>query len=295
MRAVAALLPLVMAAAAVAQTRPAGPSDAFPYEAGVEAICERCEHLDQKDAAASVKIWPGVIADRGAKTVTILSVATGIAADAPLEFFVAPIDSGKDYEALCVTPAKPSDVDAALRFIGLTPGEPIDPAKNRFWAKGPRLKVGYVVDGKPVTGAVIVDVQTHRPVPAELLFAGSYTRTDPQGEKHYAADAIDARPLAPDYEDPAAVLAVPRRAPQGVVYGFQKRGPAADWKKGGLVDVVLTRDAAANGTERTGHIDVRLNAGHPQYVVTGLIASAKPTDTETFASLPQLVDSVVHQ
>ena len=199
-----------------------------PYDAAIAKIQERSEALDRKNAnVADIKVWPGVLADRRSQTVTIFGCATGIKHTDPLEFFVTPITSGRDYEALAVTPAKPSNVVAALQFIGLKPGMPIDPDKDRFWARGTRLTTQFIIAGKTrVSGdAVMIDASTAQPIPGDLLFAGSYSVTDANGVSHLAADDGDAKSLAPTYEDPAAVLAVPRRAPQSAVYGSQKPAP----------------------------------------------------------------------
>lgn len=244
------LLVSIFASTSIAQETTKG-----PYDDAIATIRQRSEALDRENAnVADVKVWPGVIADRKAQTVTIMGVATGIKRTDPLEFYMTPVVSGKDYEALAVTPAKPSHVAAALMFIGLRPGLPIDPEKNRFWARGSRLTTHFTVTGKTkVDGnSVMVDTNTGKTIPGELLFAGSYTFTDEKGVKHFAADEADARPLAPTYEDPAAVLAVPRRAMQGMVYGFQKPSdPAAGWTRGDSVDMVLSPTYGDRGNPPT--------------------------------------------
>ena len=235
---VALLLSCVLGAAAFAQDAKG------PYDDTIAQIQQRSEALDRENAnVADVKVWPGVIADRRAQTVTVMGVATGIKRTDPLEFYMTPVETGKDYEALAVTPAKPSNIAAALMFIGLKPGLPIDPEKNRFWARGSRLTTHFTVAGKTkIDGnAVMVDTNNGKTIPGDLLFANSYTFVDEKGVKHFAADEADARPLAPTYEDHAAVLAVPRRAMQSIVYGFQKPSDqAAGWTRGDSVDMVLS-------------------------------------------------------
>ncbi|MDB5325782.1 MAG: hypothetical protein JWM57_1351 [Phycisphaerales bacterium] len=278
-----------------------------PYDDAIAKIQQRSEALDRENAnVAYVKVWPGVIADRRAQTVTIMGVATGIKRTDPLEFYMTPVESGKDYEALAVTPAKPSHIAAALMFINLKPGLPIDPEKNRFWARGSRLITHFTIAGKTkVDGnSVMVDTNTGKTIAGDLLFAGSYTFVDDKGVKHFAADEADARPLAPTYEDRAAVLAVPRRAMQSIVYGFQKPSDQTiRWTRGDSVDMVLSPIARGDpgnpfvlsdpmATPFT--IALRVIRGDTHYIVTGPLSRDRGTEYPRVSLIVEFISISTH-
>lgn len=220
---------------------------------------------------ADVLIADGVLADRAAKQVTVLAYATGIAAGESLEFFLTPTNAGKDYESLSITFARPSDVIAALKFIGLTPGKPIDFETNRQWPRGPRVVMTYDIAGKAVRAEdCVVNSDTQSPLPRDgLVFTGSYTYTDDAGKTHLAADENESKAIAADYNDPAGVLDVPRRAPQGVVYGFQKPSAAvAGLKLGQPLTITLTPAAGdAAVAEHAILITASQNEGKLNYVL----------------------------
>ena len=181
------------------------PRDEMRKEAEAAYEADRRRHADNPD----MLVLPGLLADRRARTVTIRARATGLPRGEPMEFFLIPADSGKDYEALAVAFVKPSDVDRAIRFIGLTPGRPINYAQQRFWAKGPRLSIHYEWDqpaaeegGKPQPVRVraerlAIDTRSGKPMPFDgFIFTGSFrfTQKDERGVEttHYAADVSDS-------------------------------------------------------------------------------------------------------
>jgi len=237
--------------AAVASTNTARADDAHPYDvARDQSNAAVADWKKQYAGNADIMVADGLLADRSKKTVTLLAYATGIGQGESLEFFVTPANSGKDYESLSITFAKPSDVIAALKFIGLTPGKPIDFQENRQWPRGPRVIMTLDINGKPMRAeACVVNTDAQKLLPETgFCFTGSYTYTDENGQSHLAADMNEAKPIAPDYNDPAGVLDLPRKAPQGVVYGFQKPSDAlGGLKQGTPVTITLapaTGDAA---------------------------------------------------
>lgn len=83
-----------------------------------------------------------LIADRTARRIEILAVATGLAGNDPVEFFLVG-SGGKDYEALAIAAVDPQDVHEALAFIGLPLGHAVDPEGYRFWPKGERVVMTF--------------------------------------------------------------------------------------------------------------------------------------------------------
>ena len=256
-----ALPMLLLASAALAQPT-------HPYDAALESLKQRNAAEHAAPASPDRKVWDYVVADKKLGTVTVMAFGSVIKPTDPVEFFVCTTDSGKDYESLAVTPAKPSDMKAAMEFIGLKPGLPVDFEKNRYWPRGQRVALSFTVGGKTTRAENLVqDTNTHAPLPRSgLVFTGSYSRTDEAGKTTLAADILDAKPIAPLYNDPAALLDVPRQAAQSVVYGFQKPMPAFMPKAGEALDLIL---AAAAGVDAVTQADITVLAektnGRTQY------------------------------
>jgi hypothetical protein len=251
-----AIAAAVAATASAADPAPEEPSLPALRQANEKAVAQadadnRTKFKDNKD----VLLLPGgLVANRKDKTVTFLGEATALAADKPIEFFLIYTDSGKDYEALLVSFAKPSDVHKALEFIGMTPGKPIDYPSHRYWPKGERVFVNVSwtppppPDLPPPAGPppaarasttqplpqqvrvehLVLDARNNKPLAEDgLMFVGSVWTTmlnDPK-KLVYAADLSEARAIATDFNEPTTVLDVPRQARKGEVYSFQVPNP----------------------------------------------------------------------
>jgi len=70
-----------------------------------------------------------------------MAEATGLTEGTTLDFLLIGPSSGRGYEELAWSHARPSDVHKALEFIGMRPGQPFSPAKLRFWSKGERVRL----------------------------------------------------------------------------------------------------------------------------------------------------------
>lgn len=273
MRAVAFSI-LLLATVALAQPK-------HPYDDALESLKQRNAAEHAAPANADRKVWDYVIADKKAGTVTVMAFASVIKPTDPVEFFVCTTDSGKDYESLAVTPARPSDIKAAMQFIGLKPGLPIGPEKNRYWPRGQRITLTFDIGSKPTRAEDLVqDTNTKAPLARSgLVFTGSYDRTDDEGKTTLAADVLDAKPIAPLYNDPAALLDVPRQATQSVVYGFQKPSAAFTFKAGEVVNLTF---AAASGEDAVaeGSLTVAVGraAGKTTYVIKDVAGAIGPHD-----------------
>lgn len=206
-------------------------------------------HKDDKDKL----VLPGLVADRQARTVEVLAEATGLNAEEIIEFLLVDQRSGHGYEALLWSFAKPSDVHRALEFIGLKPGSPIHPASGRFWSDGDPVMLSVRgEDGKLVPiEEFILDRQTGKTLPVEgFVFAGS-VRLPAKGEEpeRYAADVYEPRSIASIFNEPVAVLDVPRQVSQSEVYGSQVVNPE-QMLEGGKLWTVVMRPGVAAGQRR---------------------------------------------
>lgn len=208
-----------------------------------------------------VLLRPGLVADRTAGTVTVFAESIHLAPDAPVEFILIAEASGKDYEALAVSFARPSDIHDALAFIGVRPGQGIDPAHLRFWPKGERVRISVGYDdmsgGKRLASRIpaeqlVIDKRTGAVLPgAGFVFTGSRRVPDTQQPATgtvYAADVFSPNSIISIYNEPATVLDVPRRAPQQEVYSYQVPNPAHLLPDAQLIRIELAATRSLGGS-----------------------------------------------
>lgn len=178
-------------------------------------------------------VRPGVLANRQERWVEVTAFATGFSAPSPIEFFVVG-QGGKGYEALSVSPAKPSDIAAALQFIGMAPGQPVDFQALHFWPRGERVTLTYLWTD-PKTQAeqsvraedLLLDDRTQKPLPPTgLAFVGSRWIPAPEAGQPAQFQANMGGEIASDFNEPYAVLDLPYRAVQEKVYGHLSANPA---------------------------------------------------------------------
>ncbi len=191
----------------------------------------------------------GIVANRRERWVRIKAEATGIGPGSAVEFVLISARSGHDYEALAISLAEPSAIHKALEFIGLPPGQPVDPARLRFWPRGERVLITFrwnPPDGAPVSRSaaaesLLYDQRQQAELPVRgFVFGGSTQRLHPQtGETVYAADRFGPGAIVSCYNEPASVLDVPRLASQGEVYGSIVPHPERLLPAGGLLEITF--------------------------------------------------------
>ncbi|MFT5128048.1 MAG: hypothetical protein ACI8W8_001656, partial [Rhodothermales bacterium] len=195
----------------------------------------------------------GLVADREKRVVDILAVAMGVKGNEPMEFFLVGAN-GKDYESMGATVAKPSDIQKALIFIGMTPGRSISFRELAFWPKGDR--VNATVAWETETGwsepvrmeRMVLDQrsQTHMPENG-LVFVGS--RYDEVGEpprREFGAD--NTGNIATTYNDPWTVLDVPYKYRQADVYNNLIANPKYPLRSAQKLRIRLQPQLAAGET-----------------------------------------------
>jgi len=238
-------------------------------EAWTEA--QRARHASNPD----MLVRPGVVADRNAQEVQVLAEATGLPTGDTPEFLLIDKGSGHGYEALLWSMAKPSDVHDGLVFIGLQPGGGIDPAALRFWSQGDPVSVVVALPGMqrfPIE-ELVFDIEAGQPLKEEgFVFTGSQLVDLPDGgdQPGYAADVYDPRAILPLYNDPGAVLDLPRQAHQGEMYGRYAANPEYGFEPGQMLTVVMM-PGASNGI--------------PARLAYGLEVTTAPTNANLFFRL----------
>ncbi len=167
---------------------------------------------------------PGVAANRETGEVRILAQATGVGVGDPIEFVLISPNSGHDYEAAAVAFASPSDVYGAMRFLGVSPGRPVDPKSLVFWPKGERVRVtvtGHSTNlwpGEIAAEKLIRNVKTGEAMnDSGFIFSGSKW-IEEDSAPAYLPDLAEPHAIISLYNEPATVFDVPRLAPQNSLY-----------------------------------------------------------------------------
>ena len=247
-----AILATLMAAtpAAAQDSAERGPAALKRARAAAQAAYKA--NLARYKGRKDILVRPGLLANRKSRRITVRCAATALSRDDPVEFFLIPDKSGKDYEALIIAFSRSSHLDEALRFIGMKPGRGVDSSLFRFWPKGERAIVTVEWDEPPAKGGgdtkrrrvrierLVLNKRTGKALPAAgLVYTGSYWWKDPKtGKKVFAADVSGSRSIASTYNEPSTVLDVPFRAGQGDVYELFKCNPA--YRFGKYQQIVLT-------------------------------------------------------
>jgi len=220
----------------------------FAFLLSCNVACRSTSSEETRERLATRQFPPSVRIDPVKRTVTLTARATAVDETDPIEFFLIPASSGKDYEALATIEAKPSDVHAALLAVGLVPGHPTRLTHRQLWPRGERVTMTFTWEQSGQTlsasaGQLIIDTRTTKP-PADdsLVFTGSYVLPAGSDRPHelFAADVSDSQSIASTYNDPTTVLDVPRRAQQSDVYGMQIRNPAYKWSPGQSLTITLS-------------------------------------------------------
>jgi len=250
-------------------------------------------------------VRPGLLASRRDKQVKIWARATGLPEHDPIEFFLIPQDSGKDYEAIAVAFAKPSDVHAALEFIGMKPGRCVDYSAGRCWPKGERVIMnmewnepsarpgGAAVSRRVRIEELVFDHNANRPLPAAgLVFTGScMVRPEGSDRDVYAADVMDPKSIASDFNDPTTVMDVPRQAPKSTVYGTLRPNPAYKLAVGQPL-LITAEPEYKDGRLRVRDLTLRISMPGPgsgprdaRYVLVDAASGAAAAKGETLVHL----------
>jgi hypothetical protein len=270
----------------------------------------QARHARELGGQGNILVRPGLLADRTNHKVILYAESIRLAPGTPVEFALISEESGKDYEALAVAFAKPSDVHAALTFIGIAPGRGIDASRLRFWPKGERARVvfryrdtgdhGNLERSVPAE-QLVIDTRTAKALPETgFVFTGSDQVTIP-GQSNapaYAADVFSPNSIVSFYNEPGTVLDVPRRAAQQDVYSFQVPNPEQPLPEAQLIQIELVPERPG-GQARVHEPILRIVAGTngasaPFAPIFTLAKSGEvPSNTITSAELVHHVNQLV--
>ncbi len=179
----------------------------------------------------SIREYPHVTADRAANRVVIEAQSTELGPDEPVEFVLINSRSGHDYEALAVTKATAADIRAAMEFIDLAPGRPVDHDGMQFWPRGDSIQISIewtVADegGERVQkmrlDEFLIDTRNEgqKLSPEPFMFTGSLLLPgEDEGEKILYSDLREPHSIISTYNESNSIIDVGRQAGQGGEYG----------------------------------------------------------------------------
>ena len=221
-------------------------------------------NLRKHAGQTNILILPGLVADKRAKRVEVIVERSAVADNAPCEFMVVGEASDHGYEALLIAFAKPSDIHRALQFIGTEPGEPVDPAALRFWAKGESFILSIVGTNGSARRieSLLMDRRTGRPLPEDgFMFTGSkmLPTLDDRSRRVYAADEFQPKAIVSLFNSPHSVLEVPRSAAKDVVYQNTTVNPDQPLEEGALLTLVI-EPVNKDGSKRVKDLVLRVEA-----------------------------------
>ena len=287
------LLLLLLAARAAAQGEPpANYGDRPKHADRVKSNYEN--NLAKFKGMPDVLVLPGLIANRKEQRVQIMAEATGLTEGTTLDFLLIGPGSGRGYEALAWSHARPSDVHKALEFIGMRPGQPFNPAKLRFWSKGERVRltVGPMEADELIPfESMVTDKNTQEPLPADgFVFTGSYMVTMPgeRSQRVYAADFLQPQSIASIFNDPIAVLDVPRHARLSEVYGTQVVSPEYDFERNELLSIVIEPEYK-DGRRRVRELNLDIRPSSPENTPQEPVSPQAATVGNTLANFEFLL------
>jgi hypothetical protein len=198
-----------------------------------------------------------VLADRQARTVTLLAESCGLAAHAIVEFGIVGETSDRTYEALFRAYARAIDIGDALEFIGMPRGRNVSSKAQRYWPAGERV----LIQVQPLDGTnppprnledYILDKQTGGVLPRTgFVYCGSPRVPNPDGAGDVCLADLDA-PVSflSLYNEPQTLLDVPRIAHQGEVYERYTANPQGLLPEARQVRLVLSPEPRADGRPR---------------------------------------------
>lgn len=202
------------------------------------------DELRRFSGDTNLLVLPGLVADRRARRVEVRVERSAVGANAPCEFLVVNESSDHGYEALLIAFARPSDIQTALRFIGVEPGQSYHPPSHRFWARGERFLLSVLsTNTAPIrVENLLIDRSTGAALPPDgFLFTGSRRIPAPNhpGRADYAADTYQPMAIASLFSTPYAVFEVPRSVSKESVYRNTTVNPEFPIAEGALLTLAI--------------------------------------------------------
>lgn len=186
----------------------------------------------------------GVLADADKRRVTVLGEAIGLGANEIAEFIVVGESSSHDYEALIRSFANPSQIEAALEWIGMPAGESASPSEMRFWAKGETLDLFYqpLDDSREPKHVeqLVIHPETKESIPQKgFIFCKLKRYQTQEGTTRVYADDFDPCSIAATYNESNSLLDLPYRATKSETYENCVAAPGEHLKEGQRLKLIF--------------------------------------------------------
>lgn len=234
---------------------------------------------------ATVKVWPGVVADVQKREVRLLAEAVGHRAGVTTEFLLAGPLSDRAYEAFAMTVAMPGDIVRAVESLGVPRGACAGSRPFRFWPYGERVAATVrLLDGpdapeRPLS-ALVADEDTEAP----LLGAGGLVFTGGEwADGGCLADTNMPSSVVSLYNAGGTIFDVPFQVGQSEVYG--RLSVAEALPAGALLEVVLRPSLPPDGKPRVLPLALTAAAGADGKVTVAGVGAERLALEEALAVL----------
>ncbi|MEI7947107.1 MAG: hypothetical protein WCJ02_10430, partial [bacterium] len=189
--------------------------------------------------SATVRVWPGVVADTARREVHLLVESVGHNDESTIEFLIVGPQSNRAYESAMVSVAKPSDIVHAMESIGVSRGHGVDGRLFRFWPYGERIsgtirKLNDGVESARPLQSAIKDSKSEPPLFGDggLVFTGGAWTDGVCG-----ADTQQPSSVIALYNEPDTLMDVPFMASKGAAYGRSVLAEKMEY--GEVMEIVL--------------------------------------------------------
>jgi len=271
------------------------PEDGFDPTSRAAAVEAHAAVVDSLDGGESAHILtaPFLVADRDAREVLVFGEMTGMILGDPVEFLVITDRSGQDYEALMSTWATPSELHAALEFIGLQPGGSVNTNTHRLWPRGDSVEASLIVhmDGDEEPRDIPAHEWITRPDGSVMenmpwVFTGAPMLPHPQieGKKVYGADQFSPHSIASTFNLHNTMFDLPVQGGKTAVYGQFNRNKALETQHGQPV-ILRLRPTPEDRRRPEQDYTLKLPSADPA-PIESLMASAREAVSTLFWVTP---------
>lgn len=221
----------------------------------------------QKRRSATVKVWPGVVADAQKREVRLLAEAVGHRAGTTAEFLLVGPLSDRAYEATAVTVAMPGNIARAVESLGVARGGGVGSRPFRFWPYGERVKATVTrLDIQNAPEKPLQSLIADKDLSAPLLGEGGLVFTGGRWDGDVClTDTNMPSSVISLYNEAGSIFDVPFQVGQSEVYGRLSLAEVLPY--GTLMEIVLRPFMPADGVPRVLPLTVNASMEGDQVIL----------------------------